>query len=366
MKIAFFCKRDYMHKDVIADRYARLYEIPMQLAVQGHSVAGICLSYRNRDAGLFKHYHQRDGGLYWLSCNLGYFIVPGFANYLRNVWLEIKQFKPDVLLASSDCLHAIIAAGFGKFLAIPLYLDLYDNYESFGLAKVPGLLWLYRRAIKGAKGVCCVSNSLADYIRQRYQHPNVITLESTISGGDFIPLNKQACREKLKLPDQGTLIGIAGALDSSRGIDLLYRSFLQLAESDLLLHLVLAGPTDNACPVPAHPRIHYLGMLAHQDIPVFYNALDLAVICMRDSDFGRYAFPQKTYEILACKTPVLAARVGALAQLFQNYPRCLYQPDSVEDLSTKILDLLAHPESVDLPIPTWAEQAEKLATWLQG
>lgn len=366
MKIVFLCKRYYMNKDVIGDRYGRLFEIPSQLARLGNEVSCICLNYKNYTDASSVQYYNVGYGFEWQSLGISKLIFPGFVRYIFELWLIIKRNKPNLLVTSSDCFHVGVGGIFCKLVAIPCYLDLYDNYESFGQARIPGLLQLYRYSIQNAAGICCVSDALADYIRQRYQHPNVITLESTISGGDFIPLNKQACREKLKLPVQGTLIGIAGALDSSRGIDLLYRSFLQLAESDLLLHLVLAGPTDNTCPLPVHPRIHYLGMLAHQDIPVFYNALDLAVICMRDSDFGRYAFPQKTYEILACKTPVLAARVGALAQLFQNYPRCLYQPDSVEDLSTKILDLLAHPESVDLPIPTWAEQAEKLAAWLQG
>jgi hypothetical protein len=40
MRIAFLCKRQYMGKDVILDRYARLYEIPYQLARLGHTVRG--------------------------------------------------------------------------------------------------------------------------------------------------------------------------------------------------------------------------------------------------------------------------------------------------------------------------------------
>jgi len=35
MKIAFLCKRRYMDKDVVADRYGRLYEIPYQLSRLG-------------------------------------------------------------------------------------------------------------------------------------------------------------------------------------------------------------------------------------------------------------------------------------------------------------------------------------------
>ena len=55
MRIAFLCKRRYMGKDVIDDRYARLYEIPYQLAECGHDVLGLCLSYYRDSEGEWQH-----------------------------------------------------------------------------------------------------------------------------------------------------------------------------------------------------------------------------------------------------------------------------------------------------------------------
>ena len=365
MNIAFLSKRQYMQKDVIDDRYARVYELPNQLAHQGHRVLGVCLSYRKRAEGRFEHYREDEGLLEWRSFNLGALIAPGFWRYLRQTEALLRDFKPDLLLGCSDCLHAVITAHLARKIKVPYFLDLYDNYESFGLAKIPGLLPLYRQAVKNATGVSCVSEPLSDYIHRHYSHGNVLTLESTITGGDFQPRDKQACRKSLDLPEHGRLIGVAGSLSRSRGINLLYDSFLRLAESDAGLHLALAGPIDRHCPIPNHPRIHYLGMLPHGRICDFYNALDLAVVCMRDTEFGRYAFPQKTYEILACQTPILTARLGALAQTFKDYPQCLYEADNPIDLQQKIAALLRAPCTVDIPIPTWSEQAERLAEWLR-
>ncbi|MDZ4152215.1 glycosyltransferase, partial [Methylicorpusculum sp.] len=84
----------------------------------------------------------------------------------------------------------------------------------------------------------------------------------------------------------------------------------------------------------------------------------------RDTEFGRYAFPQKTYEILACKTPILSARLGALKQTLKEYPQCLYEPENQADLSEKIVNLLNNPSVVDIHIPTWSDQAQRLAEWL--
>ena len=365
MNICFLTKRQYMQKDVIDDRYARVYELPNQLAHQGHRVRGLCLSYRKRAEGRFEHYSENDGLLEWHSFNLGTLIVPGFWRYLRNAKAIIQEFKPDLLIGCSDCIHAVITAYLARKFKIPYFLDLYDNYESFGLAKIPGLLALYRRAIKNATGISCVSEPLSEYIRHHYGHKNVLTLESTIGGNDFFPQDKQACRKQLQLPADARIIGVAGSLNLNRGIALLYESFLDLAESDANLHLALAGPADKRCPIPTHPRIHYLGLLPHKEVALFYNALDLAVVCMRDTDFGRYAFPQKTYEILACKTPILTARLGALERTFKDYPECLYQPDDKSDLQNKIAALLHEPCSIDIPIPTWSEQTQRLSKWLQ-
>ena len=55
MRIAFLCKRRYMGKDVIDDRYARRYEIPYQLARLGHQVHGFCLGYQGQPAGEWTH-----------------------------------------------------------------------------------------------------------------------------------------------------------------------------------------------------------------------------------------------------------------------------------------------------------------------
>lgn len=365
MNIAFLSKRQYMQKDVIDDRYARVYELPNQLAHQGHGVMGICLSYRKREQGRFVHYHEDRGRLEWHSFNLGKLIVPGFWQYLRRAEALLHDFKPDLLLGCSDCIHAVITAYLARKLKIPYFLDLYDNYESFGLAKIPGVLPLYRQAIRNAVGISCVSEPLSEHIRRHYGHANVLTLESTIIGGDFYPQDKQACRKSLNLPAHGHVIGVAGSLHRNRGIALLYDSFLRLAESDHGLHLALAGPVDRHCPIPDHPRIHYLGILPHGRIAGFYNALDLVVVCMRDTEFGRYAFPQKTYEILACQTPILTARLGALAQTFKDYPQCLYEADNPIDLQHKIAALLRDPCTVDIEIPTWSEQAQRLAEWLQ-
>jgi teichuronic acid biosynthesis glycosyltransferase TuaC len=366
MRILFFCKRKYMSHDVITDRYARLYELPFQIVKLGNEIQGICLSYQGTQSGLFNHQVIAEKTLTWHGFNTRWTGSGGLLAYIGQVQQIINDFKPDILLGSSDCLHVIITAGLAKLFNKPYIIDLYDNYASFGMAKIPGILPLYHWALKQATGIACVSEPLSEYIRQRYKHPNVLTLESTIKGGDFYDQDQHAARMVLGLPTNAKIIGIAGSLNRERGVSLLYDSFLQMAEHFPDLHLALAGSTDKVSPIPIHPRIHYLGLLPHEAIVNFYNALDLAVVCMRNTEFGRYAFPQKTYEILACKTPILTAKLGALELTFKAYPQCLYEADNQNELQTKIEYLLQHPVVINIPVPTWQDQASILVSWMQN
>lgn len=85
---------------------------------------------------------------------------------------------------------------------------------------------------------------------------------------------------------------------------------------------------------------------------------------MRDSAFGRYAFPQKLYEILGCRTAILAARVGAMARTLADYPDCLYDPDDPVELDARIRRQLLSPVRPDVAIPSWQDQIGRLEPFL--
>ncbi len=360
MRIGVLWKRRYMGHDVIDDRYARLYQFPCGLAALGHSVRVLCLAYRQTAAVRRVDPVAVPGELIWQGYDLGPFGVAGFPSYRCSVIEELRAFAPDLLLGGSDALHVVLTRSFARRLSIPYVIDLYDNFESFGLTRLPGLRPAYRRALRGASAISAVSAPLADFIRDLAPGVPVITLESTIDPGCFLPMDRPVARRELGLPASGRLVGVCGGLDRGRGIGHVYRAFEALAASDPSLHLVLAGVPDRRAPPPAHPRVHRVGRVAHDRMPGFYSALDLALVPMLDTPFGRYAFPQKLYEILGCRTPILAARVGALARTLAAYPACLYKPDDTVELRQRMQDQLMAPVIPEVEIPSWREQAARL------
>lgn len=362
MRILVLSKRQYTGKDLLDDRYGRLYEIPAALAARGHEVVGVTLSYRRRDEG----WHRRSdlSGLTWLAINA---LPGGLWQYPQKLAEIVTTSRPEVIWACSDAFHAIAGAELARSARIPLVIDLYDNFESFTATRLPGVGPLFRAACRRAAGLTVVSQSLCDYVVPTYGINAPVTVVGNGVRCDlFYPRDREAARASLGLPIGVRLVGTAGAISADRGIAVLFDAFMELATSDPSLHLVFAGPRDATPCRYRHPRILDLGVLPFAQVPEFYSALDVAVVCNRDSAFGRYCFPQKLHEIIACHTPLVAARVGDVRELLINYPNSLYRPDDLGDLAEKIREQLDRPRPVERPPLTWVELGGELEKFLRA
>ncbi|MCX7513743.1 glycosyltransferase family 4 protein [Frateuria hangzhouensis] len=355
MRIAFVCKRRYMGKDVILDRYARLYEIPRQLALLGHEVEGICLDYRpGTKAGGWKH-DAAPGRLQWQAHAPGPLGL-GMAGYPWQVLRHLRAFAPDLVIGASDIPQVALGAWLAKRLRVPFVADLYDNFEGFGQARIPGMVGLLRRAVRRAALVLTTSEQLRGFVEGVYRPAgSVMAMPSSVDKRVFRPRDRRACREALGLPVDAKLFGTAGGLHPDKGVTTLYAAWERLRRDLPDAHLVLAGPHEAALPPPQGARVHYLGALSHDRVADLFGALDVGAICVLDTAFGRYCFPQKAYEMLACGLPVVAANVGAMGELLADVPDCLYRAGDAEDLAARIGRQLAAPVVPRVPIKDWQE-----------
>lgn len=354
MRIAFLCKRRYMGKDVIDDRYARLYEIPRQLAELGHDVLVLCVGYQGQPDGSWQHETSR-GRLRFVSRGIRAPWLPAMVGYPVRTLRALKDFGPELVIGASDIPNVALAAWLADRLKKPLAIDLYDNFEAFGQARLPGMVAALRRATKKASLVTTTSEALARYVREVYGvRSAVVAMPSTIDSAIFHPRDKMRSRAELGLPADALLIGTAGGLHRAKGIGELYAAWDEL-KNDPRIHLVLAGPTDGSIDTPTGPRVHYLGQLPHQRVASMLSALDVATVCVLDTAFGRFCFPQKAYEILAAGTAVVASDVGAMRDVLASYPTLLYRAGSAASLADRIRAQLTHPVRAEVSIMNWAE-----------
>ena len=363
MNILVLTKRQYMGKDLLDDKFGRFWEVPLALARRGHRVEGIALSYRSRSEGTFAS-KSNPADIIWHSVNL---VSPAFRPGRRYFALAKKligDLQPDIVWSCSDAYHAILGERLTRHTSAKHVIDLYDNFESYAGTRIPGVRSMLDRAVAAAHGITCVSAPLARYVRERYRStaPTMV-LENAVRPDLFRPMDRRDCRAALRLPLRAKIIGTAGALFPTRGIETLYRAFAKLADADSDIHLALAGPRPRRSRLPRRDTVHDLGVLPAEQVPVLINALDVGVVCNRDSSFGRYNFPQKAREIMACGVSMVGADVGAMRDLLQDYPECLFAPEDAASLAEVIRRQLLWPTRINGPVPTWSDSAASLETF---
>jgi len=367
MKIVLLSKCKYTNKDLISDRYGRLFELPYELGKLGHEVYVSCLDYYSAQSTINRVDEQFDkGSARWQRHKIGRFgnLLP---NYIQSLYKKTKDLNPDLILGCSDAPNIILGSLLSKKLRKPFIADLYDDFTSFPITNIFPINLLFKKALKNSDGIICVSDPLNKKISKQFpeQQNNIITISNGIPNGMFYKKKKRECRIKFNLPNNAKIIGAAGDISHSRGINVLFDAFARLNQSGTNIHLALAGPLGTKVTIPQHPNIHYVGVIDYNDVPDFLNSLDLGVICNIESDFGKHCFPQKAFEMLACEIPILASRVGVLKELFAGYPENLFQPNSSDDLATQAQQLL-----INLSIPpilplTWIELVVTLESFLE-
>jgi glycosyltransferase involved in cell wall biosynthesis len=364
MRILALSKRQYMSRDLLDDRYGRFREIPLAMARRGHDVRGLCLSYRHRT-----DYQRVDSDseaiVPWESVNLGKTVISGLFRFVRHGRKIMNRFRPNIIWAGSDSFYGPLALLIGKNSDSQVIFDVYDHFETFASTKIPGVFPLYRHACRTADGVTSFSEPMSDHITRAYHRTGpLLTLVNGTDKRLFYPRDKSACRDKLGLPLHVRLVGTAGALSQSHGIATLFSAFETLAREDMDIHMVIAGPRDHDLRIPLHPHLHDLGVLPFDEVPTLLNALDVGVISHRDTPAGRFGFPFKAYEMMACKVPLVAANVGAMIHLLEDCPACLYEPDNPDELGRAIRYQLATASISNRQVPDWNDIAAEFDAWL--
>jgi len=353
-----------MSKDVILDKYARLYEMPNQLALFGHVVDCYCLSYQNHGVGFWNE-SDEFRQLKWYSKSYKGWKKNQIWSYPFTLLQKLKLDKPDVILAASDIPHIILGAWVAKKLNIPFIVDLYDNFEAYGQAKIPFIKTWFHRALDHAQLIVTTSYSLATKIKTEHPHlQHILPMPSVINKNLFKTGDKLQARAYLNLPLDKKLIGTAGGLTQMKGIGDLFEAWEIIKKTEENVYLVLAGPTEKGTKLPDDDRVIYLGLLSHDNIVYLFQALDVGVLCIPDDLFGRYCFPQKAYEMMATNLPIVSTAIGDMAHLLEKSPQMLYVAKNSEELAFKIINQSKQGDVPSIEILDWRLSIAKINNYL--
>lgn len=362
MRILFLCKRRYMGKDLLADRYGRFFELPEVLAQRGHAVAGLTILY----SGTAEPRREllTPAGVRWRSVELLPRPHRALLEYRRIAADAVRGFQPEVIVGASDAFHVIYARRLGRPHGIPVVADLYDHFDAYPATWAPGVRGGLRRSLAAVEGVTCVSPALVQWVAGlRGSAAGVHLLPNGVMAGLFRPLDQSVCRDQLGLPRQGVLIGTAGTLNAARDIKTLYRAFERLALELPGVRLVVAGRRDVR--PPPGDRVIDLGELPHAKVPMLFGALDLGIVCNAESLFARYCDPQKLAEMRACGLPAVVADTFGGTLPAEAGALWFYAPGDPASLAGRIREALAAGGRSAPPGGTgWTDRAAALESIL--
>lgn len=347
-EILWLTKRRYMGKDLLSDEFGRYWEIPHRLAEMDHRLHVLALAYRNEpderrvesDQLIYESIHVRR-----------------FLKYLFRAVQIIRHQDVALVIGAADvhfCILAyVLARGFGR----RVFFDLYDHYEHFAAGRLPPLRWLYNKMMGRTDANVIFSQSLVDHLSRQVPQPNHWLVVSGVDKTVFRPLDRSTCRERYDLPSDEILIGYFGAVSESRGIGVLFAAAEILREGGSTCRLVLAGPADPELELGESSGSIYLGQLDQAAIPYLINACDVNVICYKEDDLGKYSFPVKAFEYIACQVPLATPAIGEMVDFLEEYPEYLYPVSDASELARTISSLLSSPEHRFPEVPGWRESA---------
>jgi glycosyltransferase involved in cell wall biosynthesis len=259
----------------------------------------------------------------------------------------------------SDAWCGVVAARLAARTGATLALDAYDNYEAYMPWNLP-LHLAWRRAIRRADVVTAAGPQLAARLDgHRRAGARRTVLVPMAADPEFRPLDRAASRSALGLPADAPLLGYFGGWAANRGTERLLPALARVRAVRPDVRLVVSGrpPAD----VVADPGVHAVGYVDDAQLPALVNAIDVAAVVTTPSAFGRYSYPAKLCEAMACGVAVVATATEPVRWMLGGDDAGLVPPDDTEAFAAACLAQLDRGRVDYGARPDWSTGAAALA-----
>lgn len=353
MKLLFISKRHPQQRDLIERPYGRFHYLPVALAALGHEVTVLLCSHRKLPS-----VQVRMSGVDWISEDVRSL---GFLTLLDCLARHAKTFQPDWVIGMSDIYYGWLARHLARRNRAKFAIDAYDNYEAYMPWNLP-LHLLWRRSIRAADLVTAAGPQLARRLQSHRRGGYPAEVIPMAADPEFRPLDKQACRQALGLPVNAHFIGYVGSWARNRGTTVLIDAFRCARAAQPNLQLLLSGRPPQW--VLAEPGVIATGYVTDAQLPTLINALDVACVITADTSFGRYSYPAKLCEAIACGVPVVATATEPVRWMLSDRDEYLVPLSDPKALSERILCQFSTPLAEYGPSESWGNHAQRLSQLL--
>ena len=157
----------------------------------------------------------------------------------------------------------------------------------------------------------------------------------------FVPANikRTSCKT--------VTLGVVSRLETIKGMDLVIPAFSRVLEHHPDTRLIIVGDGSliglmhkQAEETGCAANIEWTGRQPQESLPDWYTKMDIVLMPSRSEGFGLTAI-----EAMACGCVVVAANTGGLPEVVKDKEvGLLHKPESIDDISAKVILLIDHPD----------------------
>lgn len=346
MKILLLCKRRYTNRDLVDDRFGRLFHLPVQWSRQAE-VRVACMDYQGRAAAVHDLAGVPTQSLPLLKSPI---------TSMRTVLDGAREFSPDIVVASSDIVYGLMGQALARHLGAKFVFDVYDDYRHFPINRYSGAALAFGVTCRRADLVLCASPALQKIVGEF--NPRTTLVRNGVDPAIFHVGRELKRRESLGVAQDETLLIYPGSPVSHVDLDLLAEGLQELNHKGPPVKALFVGER-SASAALSSPFIISHPAVGQAEVAGLMRASDIGIAPYRSTAQTRASAPCKIYEFLACGLPVVAAGVSDLQDL-GIYGVRTYRPGNVSEFVDAIqCQRSAAGSATSAPDVTWDVIADR-------
>jgi len=246
-----------------------------------------------------------------------------YINIISSGYRTIKEFKPQLIHAHSATPDGYVGLLLGRTFNIPVVvtlhgsdINLYPFQDRFTYLMTKQVL------TKGSK-IIAVSKAIKE-VAQNKVAPGA-QIEVVYNGVDihkfvFSQEKRLLIRRKLGICSQDIILIFVGNIIRQKGVFEIKFAFSDLAKRYKNIHLIVVGDgpelnhlISKAKELQSFKRMHFVGRQMHKIIPDWMSAGDIFIFPSWSE-----GHPSVILEAMSCSLPVVATKVGGIAETVVN------------------------------------------------
>ncbi len=280
--------------------------------------------------------------------------VIGNAGYFRREWELISHEKPDAIIVRYNLMH-FSAPLVGKLKKIPLILEVnapmvYEMkhfvHKGFHLPLLPN--WIEMLNLKLADRITVVSTALKRFFAdQGVPEDKMSVVPNGVDVERFHPdVDAGEVKRQYGLHDK-LIIGFVGSFHYWHGVEYFEEMIADLIRKYPDIHFLLVGEgplrkglQENLRAQDLLKNVSFTGYVPYEQIPAYLAAMDIAIAPY--PPIRKFYFsPLKLFEYMATGLPVVASRVGQIAEIIKDgYNGLLFEPGNTRECIENVSQLI--------------------------